>query len=364
MKKAFLETWGPSIFVGGWAVLAFESLWCFFYSAPKMTPAQGIAGVGVIASGGMLMGMALRTFRRKVTSLQAKVNIWSSGRPGEVLVGVLHTGISAVDPAGLILNLDCVEINSGGQWLLWTSEVRSPQPSGPDSWPFHFSIPVEGPPSGLSTDGEVVWQLRAKSVSLPIFEAVVPVSVARIAGPPSHLLPVPPPSFRKSSGALRRSVAITEHLGQIRLCLHSRFSFPGPNPIVVWTVIHVGLFMVLAKMAPAWTLWALAGGNGGVILFFALLWFGCEELVVTGQEIIFQRRLWKFGKVRRFLKSEVTGVRVAFSGPPPHFGVRIERGDKPPLAVFDGFTDSLEAHEAARSVLRALGPVSQGGKTC
>jgi hypothetical protein len=201
-------------------------------------------------------------------------------------------------------------------------------------------------------------------VSLPIFEAVVPVSVARIAGPPSHLLPVPPPSFRKSSGALRRSVAITEHLGQIRLCLHSRFSFPGPNPIVVWTVIHVGLFMVLAKMAPAWTLWALAGGNGGVILFFALLWFGCEELVVTGQEIIFQRRLWKFGKVRRFLKSDVTGVRVAFSGPPPHFGVRIERGDKPPLAVFDGFTDSLEAHEAARSVLRALGPVSQGGKTC
>lgn len=355
MKKSFLDTWGPPLIAGAWIVLATGVCWHFFQSSQKTTPVLGVVGLGVIGGGVYLVLTAVRTFRRVVTSGQAKVNIWSSGRPGEVLVGVLHTGVQQVDPAGLILNLDCLEINSGGQWLLWTSEVRSPEPSGPDNWPFHFSIPVEGPPSGPSTDGVVVWQLRAKSASLPIFEAKVPVSVARIAGPPSHLLPVPQPSFRKSSDASRRSVTLTEQSGQIRLCLHSRYAFPGPNPIVVWAVIQVGLFMVLSKLAPAWTLWATGAVNGIVIVFFALLWFGREELIVTGQEIIFQRLLWKFGKVRRFLKLDVTGVRVAFSGPPPHFGVRIERGDQPPLAVFDGFTDALDAHEAARSVLKTLG---------
>lgn len=315
---------------------------------------MGGAGLGVIGGGVFLVLMAVRTFRRGATSLQAKVTIWSSGRPGEVLVGVLRTGVKTVDPAGMILNLDCLEINSGGQWLLWTSQVRSPEPSGPDSWPFHFSIPVEGPPSGPSAEGDVVWRLRAHSASLPIFEATLPVTVARIAGPPSHLLPVPPPSFRKSSDTPRRSVEITEQPGKLRLCLRSRFPFPGSNPIVVWTVIQTGLLMVLAKTAPAWTLGAAAGFNGIGILFFAFLWFGREELIVTEQEIFIQRRLWKFGKVRRFLKSDVTGVRVAFSGPPPHFGVRIERADNPPLAVFDGFTDPLDAHEAARSVLKAL----------
>ena len=199
-----------------------------------------------------------------------------------------------------------------------------------------------------------MWQLRAKSASLPIFETKVPVSVARIAGPPSHLLPVPQPSFRKNTGATRRSVTLTEQPGQIRLCLHSRFAFPGSNPIVVWAVIQVGLFMVLSKLAPPWTLWATGAVNGVMIVFFSLLWFSREELIVTGQEIIFQRLLWKFGKVRRFLKLDVTGVRVAFSGPPPHFGVRIERGDQPPCAVFDGFTDALDAHEAARMVLKAV----------
>lgn len=355
MKRSFLETWGPPVFVAGWIVSAVGVFWHFVQSSTNVSLVLGGAGLGGIAGGVFLVLMALRTFRRGATSLQAKVNIWSSGRPGEVLVGVLCTGVQSVDPAGLILNLDCLEINSGGQWLLWTSEVRSPTPSGPDSWPFHFSIPVEGPPSGPSTDGDVVWRLRAKSASLPIFEATLPVSVARIAGPPSHLLPVPPPSFRKSSETSRRSLSITEQPGKICLCLRSRFTFPGSNPIVVWTVIQVGLFMVLAKVAPAWTLGAAAGVNGVVILFFAFLWFGREELIVTDQEILMQRRLWKFGKVRRFLKMDVTGVRVAFSGPPPHFGVRIERADNPPLAVFDGFTDALDAHEAARSVLKALG---------
>lgn len=328
-----------------------------FYQDLHHTPKNSflfvMAAVGLVG-GGILVWMVVTTHRRRDASGQVKVNIWSSGRPGEVLVGVLHTGMNTIDPAGLVLNLDCLEINSGGQWLLWTSEVRSPQPTGPDQWPFHFSIPVEGPPSGPSTDGEVVWQIRAKGASRPSFEATVPVTVSRIVGPPSHLLPVPPPSFRKTSPKSRRSLVISEEAGRTRLCLHSRFSFPGPNPIVVWTILQVGLVMVLAKLAPSWTLWAAAAVNGFVILFFAQLWFGREELIVQGPEIFFRRALGRWGRVRRFLKLDVTGVRVAFSGPPPHFGVRIERGDQPPLAVFDGFTDSLDAHEAARSVLKAL----------
>ncbi|MBK8574892.1 MAG: hypothetical protein IPN90_04145 [Elusimicrobia bacterium] len=113
--------------------------------------------------------------------------------------------------------------------------------------------------------------------------------------------------------------------------------------------------MILAKRkAPPWAYGIFGVAAGGAALFFALLWFGREEMIVTDYDIVIRRRLWKFSKQWRFPRSAVTGVRVAFSGPPPHFGVRIERGEERPLAVFDGFTDSLDAHEAARSVLRAL----------
>jgi hypothetical protein len=320
MKKTFIETWGPLLFCVGWTVLAVGVGWEVIRSAGAGAPFRLAAGSCVVGGAGVLSWMAFQTRRRQRTAVNAKINIWSSGRPGEVLVGVLHTGIKAVDPAGLVLNLDCVEMNSGGRWLLWTSEVRSPEPSGPDSWPFHFSIPVEGPPGGLSTDGEVEWQLRAKSGSLPIFEAVFPISVARIEGPPSRLLPVPPPSFRLGAGPVRRSVEVTERSGETCLRLQSRFAFPGPNPIVVGGVIIAGLLMVLGKMAPAWSFWTAVGAAGGAVLFFAIVWFAQEELLVTGQELIFRRHLWNVGRVRRFPKAQVSGVRVSFSGPSPHFG--------------------------------------------
>lgn len=364
MKKKFINSLGPPLFCTVWIVLAVSAYGNLIGSTTSGDSLRAVAGTVVAGGAGVLAWMAFQTRLRQRTSENAKINIWSSGRPGEVLVGVLHTGSKRADPSGLVLSLDCVEIDTGGQWLLWSSEVRSPEPSGPDSWPFHFSIPVEGPPSGYSANGEVVWQLRARSVSLPIFEATFPVSVARIDGPPSHLLPVPPPSFRKGGGAVRRSVEVTEGSGDACLRLKSRFAFPGPNPLVVWGVIFVGILMVLGKKGPAWSFWAMAGVTGGVAVFFAILWFGQEELVVTGRELILRRHLWNIGRGRRFPKSNVSGARVSFSGPAPHFGVRIERGEHPPLAVFDGFTDSLDAHEAARHVLKSLGLGSKGGTPC
>lgn len=364
MKKSFVDTWGPLLFCGIWIALAMGAAGKLIQSTNSGASFTLIAGASVIGGAGVLAWMAFQTRLRQKTSVNAKINIWSSGRPGEVLVGVLHTGIKMVDPSGLVLNLDCVEIDKGGQWLLWSSEVRCPEPSGPDSWPFHFSIPVEGPPSGLSPNGEVVWQLRAQSASLPIFGATFPVPVARIAGPPSHLLPVPPPSFRKGASPLRRSVRVTERSGATCLRLNSQFAFPGPNPLVVWGVILGGVLMVLGKIGPAWSFWTTLGVAGAGAVFFAILWFGQEELVITDQELIFRRHLWTIGRVRRFPKSNVSGVRVSFSGPSPRFGVRIERGDHPPLGVFDGFTDPLDAHEAARVVLKSLGLGNRGGTPC
>jgi hypothetical protein len=355
MKKSVFQKGGPFLLAGGWIVWAAGQWWHMV----RETPGEGVSswGAGLLLAGGatVLMGGAVRSLRRGATSLHAKINIWSSGRPGEVLVGVLSTGIAETDPAGLVMHLDCVEVNSAGRWLLWTSQVRSPTPTGPDAWPFHFSIPTEGPPSGPSTDGEVVWQLRAHGASRPIFDAVFDVPVARVKGPPSHLLPVPPPAFRKSPGARRRSVSVIEKSDQTVLRLDPRFAFPGPQPVVIWTLQWVGLLMILIRRkAPLWTYCLLGGANVVGAVLGALLWFGREELSVVGDKIVFRRLLWSMGPTRRFPKSAVTGVRVAFSGPPPHFGVRIERGDARPLAVFDGFTDSLDAHEAARSVLRAL----------
>lgn len=364
MKKSFVNSWGPPLFCVVWIALAIATYWKLIRSTNSGASLQLVAGTLVVGGAGLLVWMAFQTRLRQKTSVNAKINIWSSGRPGEVLVGVLHTGIKMADPSGLVLNLDCVEIDKGGHWLLWTSEVRSPEPSSPDCWPFHFSIPVEGPPSGLSPNGEVVWQLRAKSVSLQIFEATFAVPVARIEGPPSHLLPVPPPSFRKGAGAVRRLLEVTERSGDACLCLHSRFASLGSNPLVVWGVIFVGVLMVVGKKGPAWSFWTMGAVTVGAVVFFAVLWFGREELVVTGQELIFRRHLWSVGRVRRFPKSNVSGVRVSFSGPSPHFGVRIERGEQPPLAVFDGFTDSLDAHEAARLVLKALGLGNKGGTPC
>ncbi|MBK8574893.1 MAG: hypothetical protein IPN90_04150 [Elusimicrobia bacterium] len=227
MKKSF-ETGGPLVFAVAWLVLAGGAygrwLWVTPFSVWTL-----LVGMAMGGGAGILLFRAAGSLRRQKNSVHARVNIWSSARPGEVMVGVLHTGTERRDPAGLVLNLDCLEQNSGGQWLLWSSQVCSPAPTGPDAWPFHFSIPLEGPPSGPSTDGHVVWQLRAKSVSLPIFEARFDVVVARVAGPPSHLLPVPPPRFGKGT-APRRSVVLIEQPGQRVLRLGSRFAFPGQTP--------------------------------------------------------------------------------------------------------------------------------------
>lgn len=354
--KDTLKWWGPLVLSSVWILTAFGVL---VWGGPSLVSGGAVrvmVGVLVAGGGGGLVLGALVSFRRSRRSAQAKINIWSSGRPGEMLVGVLHTGRPSADPAGLIIQLNCVERHGGGQWLLWTAEVLSPSPTAPDTWPFHFSIPTEGPPSGLSPHGTVVWQLNVRGASGSAFKVSFDIPVLRVTGPASHVLPVPPPSLR-SGGGPRRVVSVLEEKDRTTLQLKSRFSFPGPNPLIIWILSVVGILFISTRVTippGAFRTWGIL--NGLAVVYFSILWFSREELILSDSGVDCRRVMGNWGWSRRFKRSALTSVRVAYSGPPPCYGVQIEREGERPLAVFDGFVDPIEAHEAARVVSRVLGP--------
>jgi hypothetical protein len=353
--KNFFGKWGPLILTGVWMTVAFVAV--MRASREGMIGGAFFWGTSgfFVGVGGVLVFLALKASHRMGYPGRAKINIWSSARPGEVLVGVLHTGIPGGDPKGIVIHLDCLETTVWGQWRLWTAEVRSPAPSAPDTWPFHFSIPTEGPPSGWSPSGTVLWQLRVQGASRSDYWASFDIPVLKVEGPASHVLPVPPPSLRFGSGP-RRMVSVSEADGRTILRLKSRFVFPGPNPIVIWVLSIVGILFISTRVTiPVWVLGTWGILNGLAAVCFSILWFGREELILSPAEIVCRRAVGPLGYPRRFRRSSVTGIRVSFSGPAPSFGVHVDRGTQRPVAVFDGFIDLLEAHEAARVVNRAIG---------
>ncbi|MBL0057665.1 MAG: hypothetical protein IPP35_00715 [Elusimicrobia bacterium] len=273
-----------------------------------------------------------------------------------MLVGVIRTGLSEADPAGLIVNLDCLESDSDLTRRLWTAEIHAPSPTGPDTWPFHFSIPEEAPPSGLSPNGVVLWRLRARTASRSVFGASFDLGVARVQGPPSRVLPVPPPTLLSRSGGARRYIRVSEEAGGVVVRLGARTSFPGPNPIVLWAFgLVAALWLLVMTVASSGAYVFLGLANAAVALGLLYTWFARVELRVTSDEVIVRRVFFKFSDARRFARSELTGLRVNLTGPEPLYGVRMERGNLRPVGVFEGFSNLLDAHEAARTLSRILG---------
>ncbi len=312
--------------------------------------------------GGILLGAAelgrlvLTAFRQWKKNQKSKVTFWSVGRPGELVVGVVHTGERDPVAGGFSFVLECLERSRGGEWLLWSAESLSPTPSSEDAWPFHFSIPVEAPPSGLSPDGEVLWRLRAKSKLPGRFQGEWPLVVSPNTGPASKLFSVPLPAAASVKSGPPRPLAVRNVGEQTRFSLPSPFVFPGPNPLVIWAVSLTAFFMVMVRVkAP---LWAVAGGallNVGAAFVMVAQWFGREEVWVDPVSVIVGRSLGPIKRSRSFSRSTVVGVRVVFSGGPRRYGVRIDRsGGLRPWTAFGGFQNHLDAHEAARALLRCL----------
>lgn len=315
-----------------------------------------LGGSVLFLAGAGLAGLVLDGFHKWKKNQNSKITVWSAGRPGEMMVGVVHTGERDPAPGGFRFFLECLERVRGGEWLLWTSEFMSPSPSAEGAWPFHFSIPVEAPPSGPSPDGDVVWRLRAQSVHVGHFEGAWPLRVSPNLGPASKLLPVPIPAGVATKNASRRVLTTKEIGDQTRFSLASPFIFPGPNPLVIWGVALTAFFMVMVRMkAPVGI---IVGGiflNLAAALVLVAQWFGREEVWVDPTTVVVRRSLGPIASNRSYPRSSVIGVRVVFAGGPQRFGVRVDRaGELRPLAAFGGFHNHLDAHEVARSLLRCL----------
>jgi hypothetical protein len=307
----------------------------------------GSAGLAVLVAGG---------YRQWKKNQRSKMTLWSAGRPGEMMVGVVHTGDREPVAGGLKFILECFERGPVGEWLLWSADSDSPTPSSEDTWPFHFSLPMEAPPSGPSPDGDVLWRVRAQSKTPGRFEGEWTLVVSPNMGPASKLLPVPLPAAASVKRGPPRTLFVSQGVGQTRFSLPSPFVFPGPNPLVIWALSLTAFFMVMVRMkAP---LWAVVGGallNLGAALVLVAQWFGREEVCVDPVSITVRRCLGPFRRGRSFSRSTVLGVRVVFSGGPNRYGVRIDRSaGLRPWAAFGGFQNHLEAHEVARALLRCL----------
>lgn len=314
----------------------------------------GLAGV-VVGSVGLAV-LVTAGFRHWKKSQRSKVTLWSAGRPGEMMVGVVHTGDQEPLAGGMKLFLDCFERGGGGEWLLWSAEADSPTPSSDGAWPFHFSLPVEAPPSGLSPDGNVFWRMRAQSNTPGRFEGEWALVVSPNMGPASKLLPVPLPAAASLKGGPPRPLTVNTVGDQRRFSLPSPFVFPGPNPLVIWALTLTAFFMVMVRLkAP---LWVMVGGallNVAAALVLVAQWFGREEVWVDPVNVTVRRCLGPIRRSRSFPRSTVVGIRVVFSGGPNRYGVRIDRaGGFRPWAAFGGFQNHLEAHDAARALLRCL----------
>jgi hypothetical protein len=149
---------------------------------------------------------------------------------------------------------------------------------------------------------------------------------------------------------------VSEEAGGVVVRLGSRTSFPGPNPIVLWALgVVAALWVLVMTVASVGAYIFLGLANGAVALGLLYAWFAGVELHVTSGEVVVRRVLFKFADSRRFARAELTGLRVNLTGAEPVYGVWMERGDLRPVGVFEGFSNLLDAHEAARTLSRILG---------